>query len=171
MLLAKYNYGARELVPFVYHHGQNPGDHITWVLTLQSRDCKQDYFCKLAITLPALPSFGSASSRILPLYHRRMGWHVVTRALHRSRPSNRYTSLSQFSQISQLRQNSKVDKLRTIDSLVEISCIFFLWPKQVYSKQWLLPLQLLSDRLLLPSFLLIAYVSDVWTIFTIIYAD
>ncbi|KAL9401371.1 hypothetical protein Peur_005220 [Populus x canadensis] len=112
MVLTKYNYVARESVPFVYHHGQNPGDHITWVLTLQSRDCKQDYFCKLAVTLPVLPSFGSASSRILPLYHRRMVWHVVTRALHRSRPSNRYTSGSQFSQISQLRQNSKEFNLK-----------------------------------------------------------
>nr|TKR83789.1 hypothetical protein D5086_0000265600 [Populus alba] len=56
---------------------------------LQSRDCKRNCFCKLAITLPVLPSFGSASSRILPLYHKRMGRHVVTRALHRSRPSNR----------------------------------------------------------------------------------
>lgn len=102
------------------------------VAGLQSRDCKQNYFCKLAITLPVLPSFGSASSRILPLYHKRMGRHVVTRALHRSRPSNRYRSVAQFSQISQLRQNSKVDRLRTVDSLVEVSCIFFLWPKQVY---------------------------------------
>ncbi|KAJ6911244.1 hypothetical protein NC652_021772 [Populus alba x Populus x berolinensis] len=59
------------------------------VAGLQSRDCKRNYFCKLAITLPVLPSFGSASSRILPLYHKRMGRHVVTRALHRSRPSNR----------------------------------------------------------------------------------